>query len=293
MVAPTRLTSTRIGHVKVSRVEEAMPIPAPGFPAGTTAETVRKYADSIDPDWYASDGTPLLGMSGFVLSADGVNVLVDTCNGDWAVEGFPPPEAASPFVEQLRRAGYAPEDIDVVVNTHLHLDHVGCNTRLGEDGEIVATFPDAEYLFVDVEWESAREHAAHGHPAFGKVDRAVAPLLESGRARLVDREHRITDAISLLPTPGHTAGHVSVQIVTDAGEGIITGDMAHHPVQLFEPGLTALFEEDSAEAVRTRERLLERWRRGDVLVLGTHFAGSGIGRLERVPGGFRYVEIAG
>ncbi len=283
--------TTRIGHVRVTRIAEAAPKPAPGFPDGATLAAYARHRESIPPDWYARDGAPMLGMSGFVLSDGTVNVLVDTCNGDWPVAGFPAAEAPSPFVERLRAAGYPPQDIHFVVNTHLHLDHVGNNTHATDDGGIALTFPNAEYLLVEQEWNAAREHAGHGHPAFGTVDRAVRPVIERGRARLVAPDHRITGAISLLPTPGHTAGHVSVQIVTAAGEGVITGDMAHHPIQLFEPGLKARYEEDSDEAVRSRERLLERWRRGDVLVLGTHFAGTGIGRLDRAPGGFVYTEV--
>ncbi len=285
-----QLQRTRIGHIQVTRIHEDELRASPGFPDGVTIETFDRYRDSIPPSWHDGTGVPMLAMSGFVLSDGETNILVDTCNGEWAVAGFPAPRA-SPFLEQLRLAGYAPEDIHVVVNTHLHFDHVGCNTHAGPDGAPVATFPNAEYLFAREEWESATEHAAHGHVVFGRVDRAVTPLLDSGRGRLVERDHRITDAVSLVPTPGHTAGHVSVGIITDGGEGLVTGDMAHHPIQLFEPDLLALFEEDSAEAARTRARLVERLVQRDSLVLGTHFAGTGVGRMERVPGGFRYIEV--
>ncbi len=280
----------RIGHIRVSRIHEDGPRAAPGFPEGVTLETFERYRDSIPPSWHDSEGVPMLGMSGFVISDGTTNVLVDTCNGEWPVEGFPPP-FPSPFVEQLGVAGYRPEDIHVVVNTHLHFDHIGCNTHAGADGKPVATFPNAEYLFVREEWESATQHAEHGHVVFGRVDRAVTPLLESGRGHFVERDHQITDAVSLRPTPGHTAGHVSVGIVTDGGEALVTGDMAHHPIQLFEPDLVALFEEDSDMAARTRTKLVERLVERDSLVLGTHFAGTGIGRMERAPGGFRYVEV--
>jgi len=292
MLTRSHIPTSRVGHVSITRIEEADPVPSPGFPAGTTVETFRRYRDSIDPRWYDENGAPLLGMSGFVLSTGDVNVLVDTCNGDWPVAGFPPPAEPSPFLGRLRTAGFAPEDIHVVVNTHLHLDHVGCNTHQASDGSVAATFPNAEYLFVDVEWEWAQRAAAEGNPACGRVDRAVAPLLEAGRGRLVGRDHRITDEISLIPTPGHTPGHVSVQVNTDAGSAIITGDMMHHPIQLFEPGLCALFEEDSDEAARTRVALLERWRREGALLLGTHFPGTGIGVIEQDARGFRYVEAA-
>ncbi|WP_159499844.1 MBL fold metallo-hydrolase [Microbacterium sp. 18062] len=292
MLTRSHIPASRVGHVSIIRIEEADPVPTPGFPAGTTLDTYRRYSDSIDPRWYDSDGAPLLGMSGFVLSTGGVNVLVDTCNGDWPVAGLPPQPEASPFVGRLRAAGLAPEDIHVVVNTHLHLDHVGCNTHEAADGSVVATFPNAEYLFVDTEWEWAQQSAAAGNPSCGRVDRAVAPLLEAGRGRLVSMDHRVTDEIALLPTPGHTPGHVSVEVTTDAGSAVITGDMMHHPIQLFEPGLCSLFEEDSDEAARTRIALLERWRRRDVLLLGTHFPGSGIGLLEQDARGFRYAETA-
>lgn len=290
MLTNPHIPTTRVGHIRVARIEEADPTSAPGFPAGTTVDTFRRYEEWIDPAWYDSEGAPLLGMSGYVLSAEGVNVLVDTCNGDWPVAGFPPPADASPFVRRLGEAGFAPEDIHIVVNTHLHLDHVGCNTHLADDGSIAPTFPNAEYMFVDSEWEWAQRSATEGNPALGRVDRAVAPLLESGRGRLVPIDHRITKGIALLATPGHTPGHVSVQVTADSGSAVITGDMMHHPIQLFEPELCTMFEQDSDEAARTRVRLLEQWRQRDVLILGTHFPGTGIGRIEYDSSGFRYVE---
>lgn len=281
----------RIGHVKITRIEEADPKPTPGFLGGITRESFEAHRESIDPSWYTEDGAPLLAMSAYVLSTGDKNVLVDTVVGDWVVEGFPPPEAPSPFLRRLREAGFEPEDIDVVVNTHLHLDHVGWNTRQLADGTIVPTFPRAQYLFVREEWDDADQHG-HDNPAFATVDRAVRPVFEAGRATLVERDHRLTAEISLFPTPGHTAGHVSVQIVTDAGEGLIIGDMMHHPIQLFEPACST-YDWDVAESLRSRELVVERLQRRGALVLGTHFVGTGVGRLERSgASGYRYVQTA-
>ena len=158
---------------------------------------------------------------------------------------------------RLRRPGYAIADIDTVVCTHLHFDHVGWNTRL-VDGKWVVTFTNARYLIGRVEWE----HWSVTDGDYSNVGDTVRPVVESGAADLVEVDHQICPQVRLVPTPGHTPGHVSVVIESGGQRAVITGDMAHHPLQFAEPDIGAPADSDSAMAAKTRRMLPRRARAG-------------------------------
>ena len=177
--------------------------------------------------------------------------MVDTCIGNDKQRDFPPwNELQLPFREHMTAAGFAPESIDTVLCTHLHVDHVGWNTRL-VDGEWVPTFEQARYLFGREEWQAWEKTAAasEGEAHFGD---SVLPVLDKGLVDLVESTHQITDEVSLIPTFGHAPGHVSVKIASKGEEAVITGDLMHHPIQCAE--LTG-----PAASTGTEHR---RWRRG-------------------------------
>jgi glyoxylase-like metal-dependent hydrolase (beta-lactamase superfamily II) len=183
-----------------------------------------------------------------------------------------------PFLEKLAEAGHPPESVDVVLCTHLHIDHVGWNTRLVE-GRWVPTFPNARYLFGRIELE-------HWLASAGDEDRrimadSVRPVLDAGLADAVEPDHVVTGEVRLEPTPGHTPGHVSVRIRSQGREAVITGDLMHHPVQCAEPLWQSHFDVDPDAARATRRRFLEQQADRDVLVLGTHFAAPTAGHVVR------------
>jgi glyoxylase-like metal-dependent hydrolase (beta-lactamase superfamily II) len=167
-----------------------------------------------------------------------------------------------------------------VLCTHMHADHVGWNTRLVAGGW-VPTFERARYLFARREWEHACSEAG-GEGIDDVVGDSLRPIVDAGLADLVDSDHRITDEVWLESTPGHTPGHVSVRIVSEGREAVITGDVMHHPLQCCEPDLRMNLDLDSALATRTRRDFLARYADRDVLVLGTHFAPPTAGRFVRV-----------
>ncbi|TNF23203.1 MAG: MBL fold metallo-hydrolase, partial [Deltaproteobacteria bacterium] len=222
----------------------------------------------LAPDWLDAAGDPYLVTQAFVLQSGGVTIVVDTCLGDDKERRNPAFHALKTgFLERLAAAGVAPEAVDVVLCTHLHFDHVGWNTRW-DGARWVPTFPRARYLFARVEWE---HWGAHGGLDYVLND-SVRPVFAAGLADLVETDHVVTPEVALVPTPGHTPGHVSVRIRSRGEEALVTGDMIHHPCQVGHPEWTGPADSDRALAHATRAAALEDAAARDVLVLGTHFA---------------------
>jgi glyoxylase-like metal-dependent hydrolase (beta-lactamase superfamily II) len=206
-------------------------------------------------------------------------ILVDTCLGN-DKEGRRIPtwnKLNLPFLADLTAAGFARESIDTVLCTHLHVDHVGWNT-MWQDGKWVPTFPQARYLMGRVEFAYWRGHPERPDMAAVFAD-SVKPVHEAGLVDLVETDHRICDEISLVPTLGHTPGHVSVKISSRGEEALITGDFMHHPCQIAHPEWSSAADSDPDMAQRTRERMLADLSARPVLVIGTHFAGATAGRI--------------
>ena len=276
----------KIGAVTVSRVVEIEgPSPGTFLFAEATPERLLQHA-WLRPHFLTADGRTLGSIHCFVVQSGGRTIVVDTCVGNdkprevktWHLR-------QGRFLEDLAEAGFAREQVDTVLCTHLHVDHVGWNTML-KDGKWVPTFPNARYLFARREWEHWSREGDAGARAV-QAD-SVRPVLDAGLAELVEMDHRLTPEVFLEPTPGHTPGHVSVRIVSGGEEAVITGDLMHHPVQCAEPAWASRFDVDPEAARRTRRAFLERYAGRPVLVLGTHFATPTGGRIVREGGAWRF-----
>jgi glyoxylase-like metal-dependent hydrolase (beta-lactamase superfamily II) len=194
-----------------------------------------------------------------------------------------------PFLADLAAAGYPPESIDAVVCTHLHVDHVGWNTRLDDGGHWVPTFPNARYLFVRKEfahWRSVAAAEPDGERAAVFAD-SVRPVDDAGLVDLVGDDHRVCDEVRLVPTTGHTPGHASVLIASGGEEALITGDFLHHPCQLARPDWAATPDWDKEMSTRTRHEAFARLADRGTLVIGTHFADPSSGHVVRDGDAFR------
>ncbi|WP_419919687.1 MBL fold metallo-hydrolase [Candidatus Poriferisocius sp.] len=268
-----------IGDVKVTLIRETLQsVPATGMYTNPDMAVFEANADWLKPHFMEESGNLPLSIHALVLESEGQTVMVDTCIGNRPIEMVPQmSHLGTGFLDELAAAGYEPPDIDVVLCTHLHFDHVGWNTIL-VDAKWVPAFPNARYLFNRTEydyWDSGAEGAA---VTFGD---AVQPVMEAGLADLVDSHHQVTGEIRLMPTPGHTPGHVSVQISSRGQEAVITGDLVHHPVQFAAPDWIMTADDDPSRASATRVEFRERYADSGVLILGTHFAGPGCGHLSR------------
>jgi glyoxylase-like metal-dependent hydrolase (beta-lactamase superfamily II) len=253
----------------------------------------RSLLPQATPDWllpHLTDGNGCLGLSihSFVVETPTNRIIVDTCLGNDKQNRLVPywNNRQGPFLADLADAGFLPETIDTVINTHLHADHVGWNTML-RDGKWVPTFPQARYLIGRVEYEHWRGNAMHQDTRHALAD-SVTPIVDAGLADLVETDHRICDEVSLIPTPGHTLGHVSVHIVSRGEEALITGDFMHHPCQIAHPDYDLTSDSDPAQGIRTRWEMFERLADRPILVLITHFAGATAGRIVRDGGRYRF-----
>lgn len=274
-----------LGHMLVRKFEEdagvTVPIPIGIFP-GLTSERFKELQEDLDPRAFvAATETLPFSMHTYVLQTRNRVILIDTCNGNDKVrtgvmEGSS--MLKNKYIENLAALGLMPEDVDMVLCTHLHSDHVGWNTKM-DNGRWVPTFPNARYLFGRIEYE-------HWSKAADDEDRqilvdSVQPVVDAGLVTLVDSTHRITDEVWLEPTPGHTPGHVSVRISSRGHEAVITGDLMHHPIQCCEPQLGSNFDSDAEQARQTRLEFLQRYGDSKVMVFGTHFAPPTAGWLTR------------
>ena len=276
----------KIGDVEVWRVMDyhgAFRAPEQLFPnAGPdVAEVIENLAPgSVCP----KSGGLILPVQGFLLKTPTHIILVDACVGNHktsSFEGWHLMESDR-FEAGLTAAGVTPEDVDYVLCTHLHGDHVGWNTRL-ENGRWVPTFPNARYLF------PAGDVAHFGSEPGPSYNESVLPVIEAGQVEEVEGRHNLGEHVTLIPTPGHTPGHVSVQISCGGAEGVITGDAIHTSAQCAHPDWHFVFDTDAAQAVISRRYLLEHAAMSRAQVLGTHFSLPSIGRIEENGGVFRWI----
>jgi glyoxylase-like metal-dependent hydrolase (beta-lactamase superfamily II) len=268
-----------LGRLRIDAVVETAGPTRPSwlFPA-VTAEAVARHRDWLAPHFLDAEGRLLQSVHAFVVRTPDLTMVVDTCIGNDKDRGGRRPfhMLRTGFLDTLKAAGVAPEAVDVVICTHLHVDHVGWNTRL-ENGRWVPTFPRARYLFARREWEHWTAENEEGTQRI--MADSVAPVLDAGLADLVDMDHRVVDEIRLEPTPGHTPGHVSVRLASGGADAVITGDLMHHPVQVAEPAWQTPFDSDPAAAIATRRAFCARYADRPVTVLGTHFHHPTAGRI--------------
>ncbi|HQT79817.1 MAG TPA: MBL fold metallo-hydrolase [Rhodopila sp.] len=241
----------------------------------------------LRPHFASEDGKLIMSIHSFVVQTPTRRIIVDTCLGNDKQNRRIPHwnERSGPFLSDLTQAGFPPESIDTVLCTHLHVDHVGWNTML-ENGRWVPTFSRAQYLMGRVEYDHWRGASDRPDMAHILAD-SVSPVVDAGLATFVDFNHRICDEISLVPTTGHTPGHVSVMIQSRGEQALITGDFMHHPCQIAHPEWHTTADSDPGQGIETRLSMFDRLAGSPVLVIGTHFAGATAGRIVRDGDGYR------
>ena len=280
------MNTWKIGDVTLTRVVELELSAGVTWllPDATPENLMRE--EWLRPHFADEQGNATMSIHALILESQGRRILVDTCVGNDKQRTIPNwSDRQGPFLQDLSDAGFPADSIDTVLCTHLHVDHVGWNTRL-VDGKWVPTFDRARYLFAEKEfafWDAENDET------YGDVmGDSVRPVVEAGRVDLVDGQHVVTDEVRLEPTPGHTPGHVSVRIASRGEEAVITGDLMHHPVQCAHPEWGSVADVDPEAALATRRSFLERCSDAPVRVFGTHFATPTAGRVVRHGETFRF-----
>ncbi|MFG2720794.1 MBL fold metallo-hydrolase [Streptomyces sp. NPDC048416] len=265
--------------------------PARDIVPGAGIEVWKEHEDWLAPDFWEPDTDRwVLALQTWVLRSGGRTVLVDTGVGNGRERPGRPvfDHMDTDFLGRLAAAGVHPEDVDVVVNTHLHSDHIGWNTVGRGPGEWVPAFPNATYLMPAADhahFAAAARRNPGTTPALAFRD-SVEPVVRAGQAVLWEGEHRIDDNLVLEAAPGHTPGSSVLRLTSGGERAVFVGDLVHSPVQLVEPSCNSCFCEDETQAAATRQRILGRAADTRELVLPAHIAGAGAFEVRREGGGF-------
>ena len=273
-----------IGDVTVTRIAEMETTGGMRFLLPQATREAIREIDWLQPHFADAEGRIKMSIHALVIEVPargdvpGRRIVVDTClgndktraNSHWT-------NLQTDFLKDLEGAGFAPQTIDTVLCTHLHVDHVGWNTMLVE-GTWVPTFPNARYLMAKPEYD---HWSSDDDPEQRQIMAdSVAPVFEAGLVDLVETTAAICDEIRLVPTLGHTPGHVSIKIESQGESALITGDFVHHPCQMAHPDWAAQVDTDPVQSTQTRREVFADLAGTPTLVIGTHFAAPSAGYLK-------------
>jgi glyoxylase-like metal-dependent hydrolase (beta-lactamase superfamily II) len=295
LIERERTQSFTIGQATITRIEETNLPSYPLtqiFPEFTEAH-LREHAHWLAPHHYETEsGKIKLAVHSWLLEVGGKKILIDSCCGNSKVKPGRPfwNMLNEPYLERLAAAGARPEDIDMVMCTHLHHDHVGWNTQQ-KDGKWVPTFPKARYVFSrpDVEYFSKIDVDPEEGPAeLGTFRECVVPILEHGKADLVDGgPYRLNDFIEIDSAPGHSPGHVVFKLESRGERGVFIGDVWHHLLQVYYPDWNFPKNSDAAQARVSRRKVLDWCASTGALVMPGHVGRPFAGRIEKAADGYK------
>lgn len=291
------MTHFKVGDAVVRRIEEVLQL-------GYTPEFMLRDFDASMLDRHPVAGDPGFieresgrywsSIHSWLITLNGKNILIDTCSGNGKARALPIFQRFHmldfPYMENLARAGFRPEDIDVVFCTHLHIDHVGWNTH-AVNGEWVPAFPNARYVFGRKEYEHWTGDGK-GPEVFPEnvavIEDSVLPIVAAGRAEFIDDGDEIVPGLRVEAAPGHTLNQLMVKYEAPGGGFVISADVIHHPVQVYEPQVTSRFCEYVDLAEQTRRKLLDYCADNNALLMPMHFGAPHAGRIFRTDGGYGF-----
>ena len=287
----------QLGRMRVHRVMELeSPVPLLSQLPGTTADDLKRLQGWYSqPDEITDDPETCkmtFSVHSWVIELDGLTVLVDSCDGNHKNRSLPEVHQLNqPYLENLARAGFKPEDIDLVMCTHLHFDHVGWNTRL-ENGKWVPTFSKARYLFGKRDFEYFKANPEGEALHYEAFCDSILPVMEAGMGELVDEDRvvhgEVANGLWLQPAFGHSPGCCTIGAQADGAPAIFWGDVIHHPVQLIRHDLPFAFDTDVPLAAKVRKATMERAADDDLMCFPAHFRRTSAGKVKRDGDAFRY-----
>lgn len=274
----------KFGDVEITRVLE---FEAPILDARTLfpdadENTLKQHEGWLKPRLQDPiTGLLILAFHTYVIRTPFHLILVDTCGGNDKHRPQKPRYHQNnwPYLKNLENAGVDPKEVDYVLCTHLHVDHVGWNTRL-IDGQWLPTFPNAKYLFSKTEWDFwEQECQSDTFTDDPYYEDSLLPVVKAGLAVFVDNEYAIDDWVRIVPSPGHTPGHVNVCIGGSIPNVVMSGDLMHHPIQCAEPDWNSCFCVNPRQSITTRREFLETHSEMPTLIMPAHFPSPGAGRI--------------
>jgi glyoxylase-like metal-dependent hydrolase (beta-lactamase superfamily II) len=283
-----------VGSARITRIEETL----------ITTMTL----DHLIPEWGGQVGIEkkelvqktmeggiaenvVLSVHSWLVELDGRVILIDTGIGNGKLREFNANfhNLNTSFLHRLKAVGIIPEQIDLVLLTHLHTDHVGWNT-VYRDGHWVPTFPNATYVFS--EKELSFFSTPEGSSRRVVFEDSVLPVIESGQAELIkDEGGKLFEAFSFKAAPGHSSGHMVISLYSDDQEAIFVGDTMHNPIQVIRPDWNSVFCSDSKLARKSRQQVLHQTAESGAVLFPSHFHGSFAGKVIRNKNGFIWQPI--
>jgi glyoxylase-like metal-dependent hydrolase (beta-lactamase superfamily II) len=284
----------QVGNTVIHRIVEQE---APFFPAFQFFPTLSKelYEENkawLQPIYFDASDRVNLCIQSYLVQTPHHNILIDSCVGNDKPRPTRPfwnMMKSDRFEKGLAATGIGIGDIDFVMCTHLHTDHVGWNTRI-ENGRWVPTFPKARYVFADRELAFWTKRQKDDPAACPWIEDSVLPIVAANRVDIVKSAHAFNDLVTLIPTPGHTIDHYSVRVGKPGTDAIITGDMIHSPLQARYPELGMLADYDSKQAGVTRRELFGKVCDSSTLMCTAHFPSPSSGRVVRHGDGFDFAK---
>lgn len=270
------MSTFTIGAATITRIEESYEpnFEAAKFFADWKPDVVERHREWMLPHHYdPASGKLKLSIHSWLVQVGGRTILVDACVGN----DKPRPNRPlwhlmkTPYLDRLAQAGAKPEDVDMVMCTHLHNDHVGWNTRLA-DGRWIPTFPNARYLFNRTDFEHFKAIDPDKQPGNAAAYKdSVQPIADAGLADFVGGTHVVDEHLTMEPAPGHTPGTMFITLNSRGARAMFCGDILHQAVQIFEPEWNSFACEDQANARKSRRTVLEKCAGSGALMLPTHF----------------------
>ncbi len=284
----------KVGDFTVTKVLDVDGIRLPASDA-VPKEYFTNNLDWLAPQHYdARAHYILLSIHVYVIQTRDKIIVVDPGLGDnkaRVVAGHQEfNRQGGPWLYNFANAGFKPDNVNAVVSTHLHGDHIGYNTVL-KDGRWIPTFPNARYYLSKIDAEAMGQPNKSGGYSQDFVE-SIKPVIDAGRAELVAGEVTIAEGVNLVPIPGHTPGHYSVHITSKGKRAIFTGDLWHSPLEIMYPRMPSL-DRDPVPAQEARIKFFDEYADKDVLIVPAHHNHPSIGHIVKVPGRGRMFRMLG